>query len=224
MRPSWTDITAFGLLLFFALVMANGWPSGDWALGWSALGAIGTIVTGGFAWRIAHVQFKNSLLSIDRRRERARGDLQEAIRKTELLLMRMIRGLEEEAQDALNSPSSAMVYTSGDKFLNILFNYKDWPNYDLSFDKKEFLTDSELSFLHGIHELIIKIRSSNSIRILQINELASSKKARSLFYQFALEIKGAALWLEGNEFGGRYNSSLVTACDLQLEALKDAGI
>ncbi len=56
MKPSWTDITAFGLLLLFALVMAHGWPSGDWSLGWGAVGALGTVVLGAYAARISRAQ------------------------------------------------------------------------------------------------------------------------------------------------------------------------
>lgn len=56
MKPSWTEVTAFGLLLLFALVMAHGWPSGDWSLGWGAIGALGTVVLGTYAARISHAQ------------------------------------------------------------------------------------------------------------------------------------------------------------------------
>ncbi|HBQ91060.1 MAG TPA: hypothetical protein DD803_16610 [Alcaligenes faecalis] len=61
LKPSWTDIAAFGLLLFFALVMAKGWPS----LKWDAISAVGTWVTGIAALWIANSQYRSVLKTED---------------------------------------------------------------------------------------------------------------------------------------------------------------
>lgn len=58
MTPKLNDIAAFGMLLFFALIMANGWPTTDWSLIWSFVGAVATIVTGVYAIKIAVTQKK----------------------------------------------------------------------------------------------------------------------------------------------------------------------
>lgn len=53
MKPSWVEVTVLGLLLLFSILMANGWPSRDWALWWAAIGALATTVTGFAAVMIA---------------------------------------------------------------------------------------------------------------------------------------------------------------------------
>lgn len=63
LKPSWTDIAAFGLLLFFALVMAKGWPS--LSPKWDAVGAVGTWVTGIAALWIAYSQYRSKLKTED---------------------------------------------------------------------------------------------------------------------------------------------------------------
>ena len=53
-----------GVLLFlvccFVLLAAHGWPQGDWTLGWGAIGAIATVVTGCAAVLIAYRQKKSN--------------------------------------------------------------------------------------------------------------------------------------------------------------------
>ncbi|WHQ44238.1 hypothetical protein [Alcaligenes faecalis] len=53
-----------GLLLFlifiFVLLVMHGWPQGDWGIGWGALGALATCVTGCAAVLIAFGQKKTS--------------------------------------------------------------------------------------------------------------------------------------------------------------------
>lgn len=56
LKPNWAEVAALGLVLGFGLVMAHGWPSGDWRLGWGAIGAAGTISIGILAVQISRKQ------------------------------------------------------------------------------------------------------------------------------------------------------------------------
>lgn len=55
MKPSWSEVAALGLLLLFAVLMANGWPEGDWGFGWTSLSAIGGLAAGFGAFYAAYV-------------------------------------------------------------------------------------------------------------------------------------------------------------------------
>lgn len=46
------------ILIGFALIAIYGWPQGDWQLGWGAIGAVATVITGGIALKIAFLQGK----------------------------------------------------------------------------------------------------------------------------------------------------------------------
>ncbi|TGV07692.1 hypothetical protein E4695_08630 [Alcaligenaceae bacterium 429] len=52
----WKEIALLAVFLLFSVLMAHGWPEGDWQLGWGAIGAIGTFVTGFAAVRISQKQ------------------------------------------------------------------------------------------------------------------------------------------------------------------------
>lgn len=55
-KPSWTEVASLALLFVFVAVLVKGWPSGDWSLGWGAVGAIATIVLGAIAAHISNTQ------------------------------------------------------------------------------------------------------------------------------------------------------------------------
>lgn len=54
------------ILLGFLLVVAYGWPHGDWGFGWGAIGAIATVATGGVAALIAYRQHSQIKLGVKR--------------------------------------------------------------------------------------------------------------------------------------------------------------
>ncbi|CAM5445569.1 hypothetical protein AFAE65S_02870 [Alcaligenes phenolicus] len=149
MKPSWTDIAAFGLLLFFALVMANGWPSGDWALGWSAIGAVGTVVTGGIAARIAYVQHRDSLLAAIERQQAAK----EGVVKRLFLLEIRIRHLSDAAVTTVNALSSAnpsWVWIARDALNTFLFDRQSWPSLEFPTDDEAVLVKADRDSLHDL--------------------------------------------------------------------------
>ncbi len=49
----WRLLIFFSVLLMFVTLVVYGWPEADWGFGWGAIGAVGTIVTGGVAVFIA---------------------------------------------------------------------------------------------------------------------------------------------------------------------------
>lgn len=58
-KECWWRLTVFfAAELLFVTLVVYGWPKGDWGLGWGAVGAVGTLVTGVGAIYIAYVQKK----------------------------------------------------------------------------------------------------------------------------------------------------------------------
>lgn len=53
MKPSWSEVAALGLLLLFAILMARGWPVGDWKLSWDAISALASFFAAATALGIA---------------------------------------------------------------------------------------------------------------------------------------------------------------------------
>lgn len=126
MKPSWTDITAFGLLLLFALVMAHGWPSGDWSFGWGAVGALGTVVLGTYAARISRAQHSSMEKEQAYRRERIIRKIVGLARELHNSSSAAIRVLSSRgaAQEELSTQIDTLLYeanqTSFELDLNLL--------------------------------------------------------------------------------------------------------
>lgn len=57
---------------FFALVVMHGWPTGEWALGWTSLAAIGGVAAGAGAFYAAKVAIKVAERQEQRERKRKR--------------------------------------------------------------------------------------------------------------------------------------------------------
>lgn len=160
MKPSWTDIAAFGLLLFFALVMANGWPSGDWALGWSAIGAVGTIVTGGIAARIAYVQYQDHQLAKQRKHYHALSSLRDRVWQVERCLIKLAHMVELASIGLVyRGPDRALV--DEDEILEYLADDRAWPKLDAFdiFDNSELDLMKERSDFQSLKDMVHDLRS-----------------------------------------------------------------
>ena len=60
-KECWWRVGILLALIFgFVLLAMHGWPEGDWIFGWGAIGALGTIFTGGVAVKIAYSQKKSN--------------------------------------------------------------------------------------------------------------------------------------------------------------------
>lgn len=159
MKPSWTDITAFGLLLFFALVMAKGWPEGDWGFGWSAIGAIGTVVTGGIAALIAVVQYQDHQLAKQRKNYYALSLLNDRVWLVERCVIRLAHMIEltlvHVADIELGKES-----TYKNKIIQYLGDDRVWPKLDWFdvFGDTEFDFIKERSDLLDLKERVVYLR------------------------------------------------------------------
>ncbi|MDH4867963.1 hypothetical protein SBO82_13425 [Alcaligenes nematophilus] len=158
MKPSWTDIAAFGLLLFFALVMANGWPSGDWALGWSAIGALGTIVTGGIAARIAYVQYKDSQLAVEKKRKHAQDSIKGKIGHLERCLVTISPAVTLMSY-YIRSPESDSLRKSRKALMDFLLDDGRWPDLELSYEQEQLTSDESRSRLRLLKSVVHKLRN-----------------------------------------------------------------
>lgn len=157
MKPSWTDVTSLGLLLFFALVMANGWPCGDWAFGWSAIGAIATIVTGGIAARIAYVQYQDSRLAEKERKDNLRSMVFDRVGQLE-------NGLKELCEIVVSgmryySPTVPEVLQGlKERLRDYLMDDSKWPPLNLSKEEQLLFSEIEREKLTNIWGAVMELR------------------------------------------------------------------
>nr|BDD43677.1 hypothetical protein 12 [Pseudomonadaceae bacterium] len=178
MKPSWTDIAAFGLLLFFALVMANGWPIGEWALGWSAVGAIATIVTGGIAARIAYVQYQDSRLA----KEEHRKSVQESFARSVNELESRLSNLSSEVLNVAENMSivnSSWLHVLGEHIRQFPVDALSLSNLELTAEDMGALPDSVHERLNTLREGLDNLVSAHS-EFLRI--VVNSPTLTQLFY------------------------------------------
>lgn len=65
----WKEIVLLVVFLLFAVLMAHGWPEGEWAFGWTALAAIGTLLATFAAFIAANIALKISREDRERKEE-----------------------------------------------------------------------------------------------------------------------------------------------------------
>lgn len=161
LKSSWTDIAAFGLLLFFALVMANGWPSGDWALGWSAIGAVATIVTGGIAARIAYVQYQDSRLAKEERRKSIQESFARSVNELESRLSNLSSEVLNVAR-IMSSVNHSWLQVLGDHIRRFSVDESSWPNLELTEEDTAALPVSACERLSALRDGLNNLLSAHS--------------------------------------------------------------
>ncbi len=111
--------------------MANGWPSGDWGLGWSAIGAVATIVTGGIAARIAYVQYQDSRLAKEERRKSIQESFARSVNELESRLSNFSAEILNVAE-VMSSASPSWLQVLEQHIQQIPVDVSSWPNFELS--------------------------------------------------------------------------------------------
>lgn len=220
LKPSWTDIAAFGLLLFFALVMANGWPEGDWSFDWSALGAVGTIVTGVFAGRISHIQLQNSRLAVLERKEFAKNLVLGKVVKVERFLRKLARTVEESVK-AGTETAGDLIALEVSTIIGLLEDEKSWPDLDVPSEWQIDLTSYDLQLLDWLKESLLALRTLKEVAWLKNSNAHSPEEFCTAFLKLINEAKLVVEILHGFERGGRRLDSLTAAFDSSIFYLQE---
>lgn len=149
-KECWWRVGVLLFLIFiFVLLVLHGWPQGDWGMGWGALGAVATCVTGCAAVLIAYRQKKSSDAQRFHLGWLARRDANQLIGSVNQELIRVVLTTEK-----LTSPENFNVPKWIDALEEIVDIRKKLPRDDDGYDTKNLL-DEEL--IHALHELKEKI-------------------------------------------------------------------
>lgn len=145
-----------GILLLlvscFVLLAIHGWPQGDWALGWGAIGAIATVVTGCAAVLIAYRQKKSN----DERRSHldwlARRDANQLLNFINRELIKVVLETEKLiTPENLNAPRWIEVLNE------VVSIRKRLPREDVGYETENLLNEELIFSLHELKEYVSEL-------------------------------------------------------------------
>lgn len=178
-----------GILLLlvscFVLLAIHGWPQGDWALGWGAIGAIATIVTGCAAVLIAYRQKKSN--------DEFRANLDwVATRDANQLLNEIHHELTfnvlletENILKAENLNFDSWLRTLKD----VIAVRKRLPRADVRFDSQNFLDECLINALYDLKKSILELDDDPQVIDFEGNDLEELRSKDS-------GLNVLALWLQ----------------------------
>ncbi len=217
----WCIATTLALVLGFVLIVLYGWPTGSWAFDWSALGALGTIITGGFAWRISHIQLQNSRLAVLERKEFAKNLVLGKVVKVERSLMKLARLVEKNVRSVIESTSDHM-YLDVSAVMAVLEDENYWPDLEIPSDRQMDVTSYDLQLLEWLKECLMELRTLEEVVWKKKFTLPSSEEHCEEFLKLINKAKLVAEKLEGFERGGRHLDSLTTAFDVSISFIHES--
>lgn len=215
----WCIATTLAIVLGFVLIVLYGWPTGSWAFDWSALGALGTIVTGVFAGRISHLQLQNSRLAVLERKEFAKNLVFGKVVKVERSLMKLARTVEENVK-AATEITGDLIALEVSTIISLLEDENSWPDLDVPSELQIDLTSYDLQLLDWLKESLLALKTLEEVAWLKNTKVHSPGEFCTAFLKLINEAKLVVEILDGFERGGRHLDSLTAAFDSSIFSLQ----